>query len=519
MNEKKKMSSMSVALLLFVAVFGITNIPTNYASLGNAAIGWFILLGLYFIPLAFIIGELSSHNTESKSGMFGWISLGLSEKWAFLGAWAYFIVNIFYLPMLASRIPTLFSWVFLADFDSLDTVVNTTGQVDGVINATTNHGEFLFLAFLVFLFALILGLYFEKFFSSFAKVVGWVSLIVTFLFIIMSILIVPIKGVGPTNPITVSNAMPSLTPVALTTFAWIVFAISGIETVGSYTAYVDDAKKKIPRGIILAAIITIVGYVLGFVALSFILTPEQVPVSQMENMTSIMFAKVGSLYGFGPLFLRVIVFVFLIITITAVVLWLNSTVISLFEEFPKGIIPDKLAEKKIKGVPLFGYVFSALMVILFLIIANGAAGSNIYYTLYDMTTIAVLVPYLLIAISFISFCKKGKSNKLIKNNKLGMVLGVFIFLVTLVAIIFSIFDLTYTEFSDMINWAIVAGGGLIFFLSIGVGIYMIKTSFNKGFLFLIFIFSLAGMFFEFIFLIIALVLSIIFIVKNLKKKS
>ncbi len=512
------MSSMSVALLLFVAVFGITNIPTNYASLGNAAIGWFILLGLYFIPLAFIIGELSSHNTESKSGMFGWISLGLSEKWAFLGAWAYFIVNIFYLPMLASRIPTLFSWVFLADFDSLDTVVNTSGQVPGVINATTNHGEFLFLAFIVFLIALALGLYFEKFFSSFAKFVGWTSLIITFLFIIMSILVVPIKGVGITNPITVSNAMPKLTPIALTTFAWIVFAISGIETVGSYTAYVDNAKKKIPRGIILAAVITIVGYVLGFVALSFILTPDQVPVSQMENMTSIMFAKVGSLYGFGPLFLRVVVFIFLIITITAVVLWLNATVISLFEEFPKGIIPDKLADKKVKGVPLFGYLFSAIMVILFLIIANGSGAANIYYTLYDMTTIAVLVPYLLIAVSYISFCKKGKSNKLIKNNKFGIVLGVFIFIVTLVAIIFSIFDLTYINFSDMINWAIIAGGGLLFFLSIGVGIYMIKSSFNKGFLFLIFIFSLAGMFFEFIFLIIALVLAIIFIVNNIKKK-
>ncbi len=519
MSEKKKMSSMSVALLLFVAVFGITNIPTNYASLGNAAIGWFILLGLYFIPLAFIIGELSSHNTESRSGMFGWINLGLSEKWAFLGAWSYFIVNIFYLPMLASRVPTLFSWVFLADFDSLDTVVNTSGQVSGVINATSNHGMFLFLAFLVFLMALVLGLYFEKFFSSFAKIVGWASLIVTFLFIIMSLLIVPIKGVGVTNPITVSNAMPKLTPVALTTFAWIVFAISGIETVGSYTAYVDDAKKKIPRGIILAAIITIVGYVLGFVSLSFILTPEQVPVSQMENMTSIMFAKIGSMYGFGPLFLRVIVFIFLIITITAVVLWLNSTVISLFEEFPKGIIPDKLANKKIKGVPLFGYVFSAIMVILFLIIANGAGASNIYYTLYDMTTIAVLVPYLLIGISYISFCKKGKSNKLIKNNKFGMFLGFFIFIITLVAIIFSIFDLTYTNFADMISWAIISGGGLLFFLSIGVGIYMIKTNLNKGLVFLFCIFTIAGMFFEFIFIIIAIVLFILLVLNNIKKKS
>lgn len=514
MNDKKKMSSMSIALLLFIAVFGITNIPANYSSLGNSAIGWFILLGIYFIPLAFIIGELSSHDINSKSGMFGWIRLGLSEKWAFIGAWSYFIVNIFYLPMLASRIPTLFSWVFTSKISSLSEVVNKSGELPGVITATTNHGEFLFLAFIVFLFALFLGLYFQKFFSSFAKVVGWASLIITFLFIIMGLLIVPFSSFEMANDISLKSIMPSLSPVALSTFAWIVFAISGIETVGSYTAYVGDARKTIPKGIILAAVITIVGYVLGFVSLSFILTPEQVPVNHMENMTAIMFAQIGSMYGLGTLFLRIVIFLFLIITITAVVLWLNSTVISLFEEFPKGIVPDKLADKKFRGVPIFGYLFTGLMVILFLIIANQSSAENIYYTLYDMTTIAVLVPYLLITISFISFCKQGKSNKIIKNNKLGIGIGIFIFLVTAISIIFSIFDLTYDNMQDMVLWAITSGGGLLFFISIGIGIYMIKDSFNKGFIFLIIIFTIAGILFEIIFLIIAIVLLIVLILKN-----
>ncbi|MFV0288147.1 MAG: hypothetical protein ACK5HR_01655 [Mycoplasmatales bacterium] len=58
----------------------MTNIPANYSSLGNSAIGWFVLLALYFIPLALVIGELSSHKLDSKSGMNRWISLDLSEK-------------------------------------------------------------------------------------------------------------------------------------------------------------------------------------------------------------------------------------------------------------------------------------------------------------------------------------------------------------------------------------------------------------------------------------------------------
>ncbi len=513
---KKNISSMSIALLLFVAIFGITNIPANYAQLGNSSIGWFILLSFYFIPLAFIIGELSSQDTSSKSGMFGWISLGLGEKWAFLGTWAYFIVNIFYLPLLASRIPVLFSWTFTADITSLDQVVSTSGQIGGVVNATDNHFIFLFLTFITFIIALVLGIFFDKVFSSFAKFIGWLSLAVTAIFITLALLAVPVFNLTIANPLTFESIVPTISPVSLSTFAWILFAIAGIETVGSYTPYVHNAKSKIPKAIVLGAILVISSYIIGFIAIAFVLTPSQVPVTHMENMIPIMYAQVGYLWGFGPLFLRIMTFSYLLITITALVLWLNATVTSLFADLPKGILNKKLTNKKINNIPLFGLLFTGIMVLIFLIISTGTTSSNIYTTLYDMTTIAVLVPYILIAISYVAFCfKKGIQFNIIKNKKVGSFLGVFVFVITFIAMVFSIFDLTTTSINELIGWAILSGGGLLFFLSMGFGIYKLKTNRKYAYTILFIIFTISTLLFS-IYLIILPITFLFLLLKEYK---
>lgn len=516
--NKKNLSSMTIALLLFIAVFGITNIPSNYANLGNSAIGWFILLTIYFIPLALIIGELSAQDVESKSGMFGWIRIGLSEKWAFLGAWSYFIVNVFYLPMLASRIPVLFSWTFTADIDSLSSVVSDSASIPGVISAQ-NHIVFIILAFVAFLLVLVLGMFFEKFFSSIGKIVGWISLFITGVFIVLALITVPIQGIEVANQVTLSNMMPTLSPIALSTFAWILFAIAGIETVGSYTPYVERAEKRIPKAILLGAVITTAAYILGFVAISNILTPNQVPLDSMENMIPIMFAQIGDLWNLSPRFLRVITLSFLIITLTSLVLWLNATVISLFEDFPSGIIDEKLQHLKINNIPIFGFVFTAVMVLFFLLISTMSKASNIYYTLYDMTTVAVLLPYVLIAASYIAYCKSDAPAKIIKNKKVGLVLGWMIMVVTILSMFFSIFDLTSQDLATLISNALLLGGGLLFFMIIGVGIYLMKINKNLAYIVLIASFGLAGIFFNVFFLIFAVIIFALYVQYLIKKNQ
>ncbi len=491
--EKQKISSITLALLLFLTVFGISNVPSNYSALGNNAIGWFILLAIYFIPLALIIAELASKNADTRSGMSAWIGEGLGEKWAFIGAWSYFIANIFYIPLLASRIPVMLSWTFTADMDSLDQVVSTSGQIPGVINATSNQGMFLVFAVVSVLVGLVLAVLFENIFEAMGKLIGWLSLGVTALFLVLALLAVPVLGVDVANPITFANSMPVINKEALSTFAWILFAIAGIETIGSYVGLTDDASRKIPKAIILAAVLIIGAYIIGFISMAFILTPDQIPVDHMENMTQIMYAQVFSLWGFGPWILRIIMFIYSLITITALVLWLTSTVTVVFENFPAGILSEKLRKAEINGLSLFGLIFTGAMIIIFVIISNSGVNSNIYTTLYDMSTIAVVLPYVLISLSYVVYKKKTNDApfKMAKNDKVALILGYVVLAITIIAVIFSCFDLTITDMTERLNWFIVSFGGVAFFILIGVGIYLMKENVDAAFILLIIMFLIA----------------------------
>ncbi len=511
--EKQKISATTLALLLFVTVFGISNVPNNYSSLGNNAIGWFLLLAIFFIPLALIIAELASKHADTRSGMNAWIGEGLGERWAFIGAWSYFIANIFYIPMLASRVPVMLSWVFTAQIDSLDQVVATSGEIPGVINATSNQGIFLIMAVVVVLLCVVLAILFEKIFAKLGKIIGILSLVVTGLFIALAILSVPLLGTDIANPITISNSMPVLNKEALSTFAWILFAISGIETIGAYVGLTENAQEKIPKGITLAALLIIGAYVIGFIAMAFILTPEQISVDHMENMTQIMYAQVFSLWGFGPWILRLIMLVYAFITITALVLWLTSTITVVFENFPAGILSDKVKEANVNGLPLFGSLFTSVMIIIFVIISNTGVSSNIYLTLYDMSTIAVIIPYVLISLSYIVYKKNANDApfKMVKSDTLALILGYLIFFVTIIAIMFSCYDLTITDKASQMAWFVTSFGGILFFLLIGVAIYYLKINIHLSFSILIILFVIAGIVYSLSLLFIALLIGLYYL--------
>jgi len=57
-NNAKKMSLISLILMIFTSVFGFTNIPRSFYLMGYGAIPWYIISAvLFFIPYAFMMAE------------------------------------------------------------------------------------------------------------------------------------------------------------------------------------------------------------------------------------------------------------------------------------------------------------------------------------------------------------------------------------------------------------------------------------------------------------------------------
>ncbi len=479
---ERQQSNFSLALLIFIAVFGITNIPNNYAAIGGQTISWFILLALYFIPMALIMAELSSYDSNTTSGISRWVEVGTTRKIAFFCGWAYFVENIFYLPMLASRVPVFLSWVF-APIPSMQEVVDKNGALPGVITATDAPTLFLALAFITVIIGVFVAFNFEELFEKLGKYIGAIALVIAFSFIILSVSSIFVMHQAPAYPLTIDNVKPTLSPNVVSTLVWIIFAIGGVETIGSIVNKVDNPNKRLPKIVTIGAILTILAYVIGTLGMTFIMTPDQLSPDALENAIPVMFAGVLSAYGLngivGVIFFKFIMLGEVFLTITALVLWYVATINVLFADNRKGIFPAVLEKRDKKGRPVNGMYLTLGLILLFLIMTNMSAFSNVYYVLYDMSTISVVVPFILLLISYINFKRKGLKGgyTFVKSNLVGMIIGILLLVITSLAFIFGVVDLpsiVAKDYSTAINWFMISFGGLLLFMLIGWIIYKEK---------------------------------------------
>ncbi len=523
---EKKQSNFSISLLIFIAVFGITNIPNNYAAIGAESIFWFFLLLAYFVPFALIIAELASYDAKSASGISRWVELGTTKKLAFICGWAYFIENIFYLPMLASRVPVFVSWIF-SDISSVSDVVANQGAIPGVLTATSNPALFVALAFLTVVIGVVIALNFEKLFEKMGKYVGIISLVCAFGFIILSLLSVFVMGTDPAYQLTVENVSPSMSPNTISTLVWIIFAIGGIETIGSVVNKVENPNKRLPKIVTIGSLLVIAAYAIGIIGLSFILTPDQLSTNALENAIPVMFAQVAAAYNLngivGIIFLKLVMFAQVIITVSALVLWLVATINVLFLDTEAGIFPKFIEKKNKDGKPVNAMYFTIGLIFLFLLISTNSAVSNIYYVLYDMSTISMVVPFILLLISYINFKRRGLSGGyvFIKNKTTAIISGILLLAVTVFAFIFGIIDLPSLASHDMdsfYSWLLTAGGGLIFFMLIGYFIYIRKENEILSSILFAILFALAGLGFGIIMYAISALFILEIIYKLVKRK-
>lgn len=60
-QNQKQMRWFTVGLIAFNMVWGIGNVVNNYAQQGISVVtSWILILALYFIPYALIVGQLGS---------------------------------------------------------------------------------------------------------------------------------------------------------------------------------------------------------------------------------------------------------------------------------------------------------------------------------------------------------------------------------------------------------------------------------------------------------------------------
>ncbi len=464
MREKKYLSVTAMVMIIFVGVFGFGNIANNFKASGTQSTSMFIMGAIiYFLPMCLIMSEFASYAKDRTGGIYSWIDIGLGKNVAYYALWSYFVANIFYLPTLASRVPTYLSFTLTGDANIGDLPMAIMSAVSLLV-------------------ALLIGIKYEEKFSRISTLTGYISLIIAGVFLV--------GGIGtymgffgePATELTMKSLiMPVDTKEHLgsflSTFAWIIFAYAGSELVGTYVDRVEKPERDFSKGLLLSALLIGVLYVLGVISIAAFGTPEAYGEVSLVNAVISGYAFMGSAFGLGVWFIKVIGLVYTIITLVALVLWSLALSKAVFSEAPRGTFPAWMTRKTKGGILKNALIFQTTLSFLFILITTfgGESAGDLYYKIYDMSTMAFTLPYLFLSIAYIKFRRDGFKSpfQLCKNDTLACIIGGLVVLINIAAIIFAGYDMSI-PLGEQVDVIKLYYGGLAMFLVIGAVIKRIK---------------------------------------------
>lgn len=465
--SNKKISTLALVMIIFIGVFGFGNIANNYRAIGLKSVTIFMLGAvLFFLPMSLIMAEFGAYAKDRTAGIYAWIDIGLGSKIAYIAIWSYFIANIFYLPTLATRVPTYLSFVLEGDSN----IENITMAI---------------LATITMIFAVFIGIKFENGFNKISSAVGYLSLFVAGIFLLGGAYVF-LTGNGSTvvakGDFSFNLLAKSELSTFLSSFAWIIFAYGGSEICGTYVDKVENPEKKFVRGILLSSLLIGVLYILGIMSISAFGTVDEFSKVSLVNAVISGYDFMGNKLNLGVWFVRFIGMAYTLITLVALVLWSVALSKMVFSEVPEGTFPHWLTTKNRSGVLRNALIFQTVLALIFIAITTlgGDAAEEFYYKVYDMSTMAFLVPYIFLGVAYINFRAKGHKApfQAVKNNYMAYALGILVTTMVTGALLFAGIDIS-KPLSEQMSTIKLYYGGLFLFLAIGMVLKLINNKYSK----------------------------------------
>lgn len=426
-QSRSKMSSVSLLLMTFTAVFSFNSIINNSINIGLASVPSYIFATVaYFFPFALMIAEFASANSESESGIYSWIKTSLGDKWAFLGAWSYFFVNLFFFTSLLPQALIYGSYTILGRniFDG-----NNMTVIISIISI------------ILFWLATFISTKGVSWVSKVTDISGIARIILGIGFILLAFGLVFFLGKSPAQEFTVQTMTPKFNWGYFMTMAWILQAVGGAESIGVYVKDIKGGNKAFVRTILISTIAIGLIYSLGCIAVGLVV-PNSVLHGNFSNGLFEAFKLLGSGYGIGNVITNIVGLIMLICSLGSLVLWTAAPVKVLFSEIPEGIFGKWVTKTDKEGNPVNALYVQAIIVTILLIIPALGIGSvdGLLETLINMTAATSLIPVLFFLVAYIVLrLKKDNIKRDFKVGKrvFGIIIGILLLILFLVSFVIS----------------------------------------------------------------------------------
>nr|WP_307775471.1 amino acid permease [uncultured Cetobacterium sp.] len=435
-SETKKLNWRMLAMMGFTVVWGFGNVVNNYANQGlTVVVSWILILSLYFLPYALMVGEMGSAFEDKSGGVSSWVGSTYGPMIAYLAGWTYWVVHIPYLAQKPQSVLVALSWVVFQNGD-------TVKEINPLILQS--------LVLAVFLFFLWLS---SKGINSLKKIgamAGTSMFFMGILYILLTVAAPSFVGVhSATQTWNLSTFLPKFDFRYFTTISMLVFAVGGCEKISPYVKDIDDPSKNFPKGMIALAAMVGMSALLGSFAMGIMFDSNNLPADLKMNGQYYAFKLLGEYYGVGNSLMILYAAANVLAQLSSLMFSIDAPLKILIGDADKNFIPKSFAKTNEYGAPINGYKLTAILVgILIIIPAIGIGDMNhLYNWLLDLNSIVMPLRYLWVFLAYIGLrgLLKNKelsartSYKFIKNDKLATLMGVWCFIFTAFACSMGVF--------------------------------------------------------------------------------
>lgn len=445
-EERGSLSSKALMLMTFTAVFSFGNIIDSSVNIGLATIPSYIFGTIfYFFPFALMIGEFASASSDSESGINSWIKKSIGARWAFLGSWSYFFVNLFFFTSLLPKVLIYASFTFtgINVFEGKTVLISIISIIlFWIVTFVSTKG--------VSWIAKITNL------SGIARIVLGLGLG----FIVLSFGVIIFFGKAPAQEFTTEAIMPKFNWTYFMVLAWVLQAVGGAESIGVYIKDVKGGNKTFIRTMLISTIIVGGLYALGAVSVGLIVPAETLS-GNFSNGLFDAFKILGAHYGLGNIVTNIVGFIMLLASLGSLVLWTAAPVKVLFSEIPEGIFGSWVSKTDNNGNPVNALYLQAIIVTILLIIPALGIGSidNLLEMLINMTASTSLIPVLFFLVGYIVLrAKKDDMERSFKVGSRGLGISLGVLLLVLFTFVFIISSIPSPDtFAAYFNGTLEAG--------------------------------------------------------------
>ena len=419
-TNTKKLTLMSLILMIFTSVFGFTNIARAFYLMGYSAIPWYIFSAItFFIPYAFMMAEYGAAFKNEKGGIYSWMNLSVGPKYAFIVTFMWYASNVIWMVSVSSSI-----WIPLSNvFFGKDTTATWS-----ILGLSTPHtmavlGSILVIAITFFATK---GLDSIKRITSIGGTFVAVSNVILF---ILAIVVLALNHFKFAEPLTASALITSpnpayQSPIGLLGFmVFAIFAYGGLEVIGGLVDQTENPEKTFPKGIKIAAIVIAVAYAIEILCVGFFTNWTGALNGNDINMANVAYVVMGNLgYSLGmalhlgiptakilySIFARFIGLSMFLALLGAFFTIIYAPIKQLIEGTPKEVWPKSWAKVDKNNMPRNAMIVQCIVVVAIILISSfgGDTASKFFNYLILMSNVAMTIPYIFIALAFISFKKK-----------------------------------------------------------------------------------------------------------------